>query len=88
MSGCGVLLELLSQWIFSRELIKCFLGLADRRAHASRCCFVCSVVQWRQNSMVSGCTQISLKSHNSGFTCHSQKRFLLFYSSSKVFQMI
>ena len=36
---------------FSRELIKCFMGLADRRAHASKCCFVCSVVQWRQNSI-------------------------------------
>ena len=30
-----------------------------------------------------GCIQISLKSHNSGFTCRSQKRFSLFYSSSK-----
>ena len=30
-----------------------------------------------------GCTQISLTSHNSGFTCRSQKRFSLFYSSSK-----
>ena len=25
------------------------MGLADGRAHASKCCFVCSVVQWRQN---------------------------------------
>ena len=25
------------------------MGLADRRAHASKCCFVCSVVKWRQN---------------------------------------
>ena len=30
-----------------------------------------------------GCTQISFKSHNLGFTCRSQKRFSLFYSSSK-----
>ena len=30
-----------------------------------------------------GCTQISLKSHNSGFTCRGQKRFSQFYSSSK-----
>ena len=30
-----------------------------------------------------GCNQISLKSHNSGFMCRSQKRFSLFYSSSK-----
>ena len=30
-----------------------------------------------------GCNQISLKSHNSGFTCRGQKRFSLFYSSSK-----
>ena len=33
--------------------------------------------------MVPGCTQISLKSHNWGSTCRSQKRFSLFYSSSK-----
>ena len=33
MSCCGVFLELLSQWSFLRELIKC-LGLADRHAHA------------------------------------------------------
>ena len=32
-----------------------------------------------------GCTQISLISHNSGFTYRSQKRFSLFYSSSKAF---
>ena len=30
-----------------------------------------------------GCNQISLKSHNSGCTCRSQKRFSRFYSSSK-----
>ena len=29
---------------FLRELMKCFMGLADRLAHASKCCFVCSVV--------------------------------------------
>ena len=29
---------------FSRELKKCIMGLADRRAHVSKCCFVCSVV--------------------------------------------
>ena len=31
----------------------------------------------------SGWNQISLKSHNSGFTCRRQKRFSRFYSSSK-----
>ena len=30
-----------------------------------------------------GCNQISLKSHDSGFTCRSHKRFWLFYSSFK-----
>ena len=30
-----------------------------------------------------GWNQISLKSYNSGFTCRIQKRFSLFYSSSK-----
>ena len=30
-----------------------------------------------------GWNQISLKAYNSGFTCRSQKRFSLFYSSSK-----
>ena len=30
-----------------------------------------------------GGNQISLKSYKSGFTCRSQKRFSLFYSSSK-----
>ena len=30
-----------------------------------------------------GCNEISLKSHNSSFTCRSQKRFSLFYSPSK-----
>ena len=25
------------------------MGLADRRAHASKCCFVCSVVYWKPN---------------------------------------
>ena len=25
------------------------MGLADQRAHASKCCFVCSVVKWRKN---------------------------------------
>ena len=64
--------------VFHVSLIKCFLGLADRRVHASKCCFVSSVVQWRQNSIVPG-----VHSNNSGFTCRSQKRFSLFYSSSK-----
>ena len=30
--------------VFIRELIKRIKGLADRRAHAFKCCFVCSVV--------------------------------------------
>ena len=37
----------------------------------------------RKSMVPGGGNQISLKSHNSGFTCRSQKRFSLFYSSSK-----
>ena len=37
----------------------------------------------RRSMVPGGWNQISLKSYNSGFTCRSQKRFSLFYSSSK-----
>ena len=42
-----------------------------------------SEVSFLRKSMVPGCNQISLKSHISGFTCRSQKRFSRFYSSCK-----
>ena len=37
----------------------------------------------RRSMVPGGWNQISLRSYNSGFTCRSQKRFPLFYSSSK-----
>ena len=46
--------------MFSRDKLKCILGLADRRTHASNCCSVCSFVQWRQNSAAASLNYVLL----------------------------